>query len=119
MEVLSASATLSRYSRGHKERTLADLLKNGKVALYFHRSAEWCPFCKKQLIQLQKEVKDIEATGTTVVAISYDSVDALKKFADQNQIMYLMLSVPGSKTINAYGIRNTTGNPGSRYDGIP
>lgn len=100
-------------------QALSELLKKGNVAIYFYRSAEWCPFCKKQLLQLQQDLKEIEASGVQVVAISYDSVGVLKRFAEQGKISYRLLSDPGSKTIDAYGIRNTTSKPGSRYDGIP
>ena len=31
---------------------LSALLKKGQVALVFYRSADWCPFCKKQLQHL-------------------------------------------------------------------
>ena len=70
-------------------------------------------------MQLQADLKQIEATGTQVVGISYDSVEALKKFADKQSITYLMLSDAGSKTIDAYGIRNKEVKAGSRQDGIP
>ncbi len=32
---------------------------------------------------------------------------------------YRLLSDPGSKTIDAYGIRNPGGKAGTRYEGIP
>lgn len=102
-----------------EERSLVDFLKKGKVAIYFYRSAGWCPFCQRQLKQLQKDAKAIEETGTQIIAISYDAVETLKKFADKNEISYLLLSDVGSKTIDAYGIRNTTGKVGTPYDGIP
>ena len=41
-----------------------------------------------------------------MVAISYDSLDVLKKFSDRNELEYPMLSDEGSKTIDAFGIRN-------------
>ena len=69
------------------------------------------------MVQLQKDLKDIEAAGIKLVAISYDSVDALRSYAEEQNIEYLMLSDEGSKTIDAYGIRNTEAS--SRIDGIP
>lgn len=47
--------------------------------------------------------------------MSYDSVDILKKFTDDRKITFALLSDEGSKTIDAYGIRNKS----SRTDGIP
>lgn len=71
------------------------------------------------MVQLRKDLKEIEAAGAQGVGISYDSVTALKKFTDAQQIAFPLLSDEGSKTIDAYGIRNKEAKPGSRQDGIP
>ena len=42
-----------------------------------------------------------------VVGISYDSLDILSAFAEKNGLSFPLLSDEGSKTIDAYGIRNT------------
>lgn len=60
-----------------------------------------------------KNLPEIEATGTQLVGISYDSVQTLKKFADARQITYLLLSDEGSQTIHAYGTHNQDGYPHS------
>jgi peroxiredoxin len=57
-------------------------------------------------VQLQADLKDLENDGFSVVAISYDSVDVLKDFADKRKITFPLLSDPGSKTIKAYGLLN-------------
>ena len=51
-------------------------------------------------------MKEIEATGGQVVTISYDSVDTLKRVAAKREVTFLLLSDPGSKTIEAFGILN-------------
>jgi peroxiredoxin Q/BCP len=55
---------------------------------------------------LQRDLKKIEAAGVQVVGISYDSVEALRSFADKRKITFPLLSDPDSKTITDYGIRN-------------
>ena len=57
-------------------------------------------------MQLQADLKEIEAAGVTVVGISYDSVEVLAKFADKRKISFPLLSDTGSKTITAYGLLN-------------
>jgi peroxiredoxin len=59
-----------------------------------------------QLRKLQSNLKEIEATGGQVVAISYDSPETLKRVAAKREVTFLLLSDPGSKTIDAFGIRN-------------
>jgi peroxiredoxin len=58
------------------------------------------------LVQLQADLKKIEAEGIQLVAISYDPVKVLSGFADKRRITFPLLSDPGSKTIAAYGILN-------------
>lgn len=53
-----------------------------------------------------------------MAAISYDSLPILERFAKRKEISFLLLSDPGSKTIDAYGIRNREAT-GSRLAGIP
>jgi peroxiredoxin len=58
------------------------------------------------LVQLQRDLKLIEDAGIRLVGISYDEPEALKRFADQMKITFPLLSDPGSRTIDAYHIRN-------------
>jgi peroxiredoxin len=69
------------------------------------------------LVQLQSDLNGIEATGGELVAISYDSPEILKRFAAKKSIAYPLLSDTGSKTIDAYGIRNKEAM--GRTSGIP
>jgi peroxiredoxin len=71
------------------------------------------------LVQLQKDLADIKAADIQVVGISYDPVHALAKFADERKIAFPLLSDEGSKTIDAYGVRNKEVRAGSRVDGVP
>jgi peroxiredoxin len=88
-----------------KQVSLESLLKKGPVAVVFHRSVDWCLYCKLQMVQLQRILTEIEAAGGQVVGISYDPVETLKPFAERNKITFPLLSDVGSKTIDAYDIR--------------
>ena len=59
-----------------------------------------------QLRKLQSSLKEIEATGGQLVVISYDSAGTLKRAAAKRKVTFLLLSDPGSKTIDAFGILN-------------
>jgi peroxiredoxin len=91
-----------------KEITLEALLKKGPVALVFYRSADWCMFCKFELVHLQRNLKEFQAAGGQVVGISYDSTIILKRFADNQHITFPLLSDESSKTIEAYDVRDKT-----------
>ena len=51
------------------------------------------------------------------MGISYDSADVLKRAASKHHISFPLLSDAGSKTIDAYGIRNAEAT--GRFAGIP
>ena len=46
-------------------------------------------------------------------------METLKAFSDKNEIAYPLLSDEGSKTIDAYGIRNKQMDRFERFTGVP
>ena len=70
------------------------------------------------MVELQKNNEKFKEAGLQLVAISYDSLDALEKFGKEKGIEYPLLSDEGSKVIDAYGIRNIEAKD-SRIDGVP
>jgi hypothetical protein len=55
---------------------------------------------------LQSAIPRFEKQGLKFAAISYDSEEILKFFADRHKIDYPMLADPDSKSIRAYGVLN-------------
>ena len=103
-----------------ERRTLQSLMGPEGLMLVFFRSADWCPWCKTQLVDLQEQVERIRASGLGLAAISYDPVPVLADFTRRRGITFPLLSDPGSATIRAYGILNTTVPPDNqRSYGIP
>ena len=100
-----AAPAFALLEQNGKEVSLESLLKKGPVALVFNRSVDWCLYCKLQMVQLQRNLKEIEAAGGQVVGLSYDPVEKIKRFADRSKITFPLLSDNGSKTIDAYDIR--------------
>jgi peroxiredoxin len=102
-----------------KPRALADLMgKNGLVLLFF-RSADWCPFCKAQLIDVNGGAAEIEKRGYGLAALSYDSPEILATFTAKREIAYTLLSDPKSEVIDRYKLRDPQYPPGSRAYGVP
>jgi peroxiredoxin len=91
------------------EQTLSTLTGPKGLLLLFFRSADWCPFCKGQLVDLEGAQKAFEAKGINVAAVSYDSPAILADFARRRSITYPLLSDTHSKLIDAFGIRNPEG----------
>lgn len=117
LAVGASAPTFSLKNAAGQEVRLQDLLKHGKVALAFVRSADWCPFCRQQLQDLQKNLSAIEAAGAQLVAISYDSPETNSVAAAKLGLTYPLLSDTGSKVIEAYGILNKEAK--GRAAGVP
>jgi len=89
-----------------KPRTFEDLKgPNGLVILFF-RSADWCPYCKGQLLSLQRAAAKFKEKGIGLVGVSYDSPEILKFFTDKYSITYPLLSDPNSEIIERFGVLN-------------
>ena len=87
-------------------RNLESIMGPKGAMIVFVRSADWCPYCKTQLVELQSQLKAMHARGLGVVSISYDAPQLIAAFAKQRGITYPMLSDFGSATIKRYGILN-------------
>jgi peroxiredoxin len=91
-------------------QTLETLKGSKGTVLLFYRSADWCPYCKGQLIQLQSAKARFEEQGLKLAGISYDSEAILKFFADRRKIEFPLLSDPDSSVIRAYDVLNSEAN---------
>lgn len=97
----------------------ASLVGRSGVTLVFFRSADWCPFCKLQLTNLNGVATELAALGWPLAGVSYDPPTTLATFSAANAISYPLLSDPGSKAIDAFGIRNMAVSGSARFNGIP
>ena len=70
-------------------------------------------------MELEQNLDRIRKQGLGLAAVSYDSVEVLKNFADRKHITFPLLSDPESKIIGAFGILNETVKPGTPQFGIP
>jgi peroxiredoxin Q/BCP len=89
------------------------------LVLAFVRSADWCPFCKEQLKDLNAIAGQLETRGFPLVALSYDPVATLEKFHRSAKLGYTLVSDPQSAVIDAFGLRNMDVVKNKRMNGIP
>src|SRR5262245_50369615 len=95
-----------------RKRTLPSVMGPKGAMIVFYRSADWCPYCKTQLLELQSQYDSLRKDGLGLVGISYDSQDILAAFSQQHGITFPLLSDVGSETIKRYGILNTVAEEG-------
>ena len=97
----------SARDQSGKTQSLDSLRGPKGTILLFYRSADWCPYCKGQLIQLQAAKARFEKQGIKLAGISYDSVEILRFFSDRRKIEFPLLSDPDSKIIRMYQVLNS------------
>jgi peroxiredoxin len=100
-------------------RSLLSLMGDKGLVLFFFRSADWCPYCQAQMMDLNTAVAAIEQRGYKLAGISYDSPQILSTFIERRGIGYTLLSDPRSEIIDRYELRDPQYKPGSRAFGVP
>jgi len=102
-----------------KPRALQSLMGDKGMVLFFFRSADWCPFCQAQLIDLNSATAALERRGYRMAGISFDSPPILAGFIEKRQIAYPLLSDPKSVIIDRYRLRDPQYPPGNLANGVP
>jgi peroxiredoxin len=113
------SHALAATDQNGKAQTLKSLMGTKGLAVFFVRSADWCPFCKRQLADANQHLAEFRALGVTVVSISVDEVPLVAAFSQSQSIGYTMLSDPKGEINLALGIRDEQYPLGSKAFGVP
>jgi len=89
------------------------------TAFIASRSFDWCPYCMRQMIQLQETRADFDAAGIGMVAITYDDSALQQAFIDKYDITIPILSDTNALSFKTLGILNENYQPGDFQYGIP
>ena len=83
---------------------LKDMVKNGKVVLFFYRG-NWCPYCSRQLKQLQDSLELFVDKGVQVVAITPEKVEGISKTVEKSSATFPIIHDEEGKIMKAYDVR--------------
>jgi peroxiredoxin len=83
------------------------------------RSLDWCPYCMRQMIQLQAHKAGFDAAGIGMVGITYDDPVLQQAFIDKFGITIPILSDIDALSFKTLGILNEQYQPGDTQYGIP
>jgi peroxiredoxin len=108
LQVGAKAPAIALRDQHGKQQDLSSLSGPNGLLLLFFRSADWCPFCKGQLVDLEGAQKAFASRGINVAGVSYDSQAILSDFARRRSISYPLLSDTFSSLIDAFGIRNSS-----------
>ncbi|SMB99468.1 alkyl hydroperoxide reductase/ Thiol specific antioxidant/ Mal allergen [Hymenobacter roseosalivarius DSM 11622] len=97
---------------------LKQLLKKGPVVLYFYRG-QWCPYCNKQLSQLQDSLQLLTAKGAQVVVITPETQENIGKTVEKTKAAFPIVQDRGFVIMTAYHTTFTVDEPtAKKYRGF-
>ena len=105
--------------RGNEISLLEQFAGTRGTVLVASRSFDWCPYCMRQLIQLQAHKSAYDAAGVGLVAITYDNPELQQAFIDRHGITIPLLSDIDALSFKTLGILNADYQPGDSQYGIP
>ena len=83
------------------------------------RSFEWCPYCMKQMIELNRIADRFDSAGIGLVAMTYDSPAVQAGFTSDHGITIPIIADVDTLSFRTLGILNTEYQPGDDAYGIP
>jgi peroxiredoxin len=86
-----------------KKVSLKDILKKGEAVLIFYRG-QWCPYCNKQLSHLNDSLSYITAKGGTIITITPETADNIKKTVGKTKASFSILEDKGLVIMKDYKV---------------
>jgi peroxiredoxin len=86
-----------------KKVSLKSILKKGEAVLIFYRG-QWCPYCNKQLSHLNDSLSYITAKGGTIITITPETADNIKKTISKTKASFSILEDKGLAIMKDYKV---------------
>lgn len=99
----SQAPDVALHTQDGKDTTLWKQMDGKPAILVFYRGG-WCPYCNTQLSDLRLIIKEVEALGYQVIAISPDRPEELSKTMSKDKLDYTLLSDSKAAALKAFGI---------------
>ena len=103
LNVNDNAPNLTSTDQNGKTIVLKDLLKKGSVVIVFYRG-EWCPYCNKQLMELQDSMALIINKGASIIAVSPEKQENIAKTIQKTKATYSIISDDSLKIMSAYKV---------------
>ncbi|MCC2033461.1 thioredoxin-dependent thiol peroxidase [Microbacterium allomyrinae] len=96
--------------------TLKDL-RGGRVILFFYPEA-MTPGCTTEACDFRDSLAPLQAAGYTILGISRDEPEKLRRFRERDGLTYDLLSDPDHKVHSKYGVWGEKINYGKTFMGV-
>jgi thioredoxin-dependent peroxiredoxin len=92
-------------------------LRGGRVILFFYPEA-MTPGCTKEACDFRDSLAPLQAAGYTILGISRDQPEKLRRFRERDGLTYDLLSDPDHKVHGKYGVWGEKLNYGKVVMGV-
>ncbi len=90
-----------------KTLELKTLLKSHKaVVLLFYRG-QWCPYCNKQIKELQDSLQFLTGKGAYVIGVTPETGENINKTIDKTHASFSIIQDKGYRIMKAYDVNYT------------
>ena len=103
LNVNDTAPNFTSIDQNSKTVSLKELLKKGSVVMVFYRG-EWCPYCNKQLMELEDSMSLITKKGASIIAVSPEKQENISKTIQKTKATYSVLSDDSLKIMSAYKV---------------
>ncbi|MFP3578420.1 thioredoxin-dependent thiol peroxidase [Arthrobacter sp. fls2-241-R2A-200] len=104
--------------RNHKGSDVSLSGFRGRNTIVYFYPAASTPGCTKEACDFRDSLASLQGAGYEVVGISPDSVEALAKFVDKEELTFPLLSDQDHAVAEAYGAWGEKKNYGRTYMGL-
>ena len=92
------------------EVDLAERIEKGPVVLYFYPK-DFTAGCTMQAREFRVMHEEFQQRGADVIGVSSDDVDTHRRFAQENELPFTLLSDVDDRARDMYGARTVMGTP--------
>jgi peroxiredoxin len=97
--------------------SLKKVLKKGEAVIMFYRG-QWCPYCNKQLSNLNDSLSYITAKGGTIMTITPETAENVKKTIEKTKATFSIIQDKGMTIMKNYKVNFTVdGKTVEKYKG--
>jgi peroxiredoxin len=103
----SVAPEFSAKDNSGKTLDLNTLLKSHKAVVLFFYRGQWCPYCNKQMRQLQDSLQLLTAEGAYVIGVTPETSENINKTIDKTHASFSIIGDNGYKIMKAYQVNYT------------
>ena len=103
---LNTGATAPNFEakdQNGKTVSLQQLQQKGPVVLFFYRG-QWCPYCSKQISQMEDSLSLLTGKGASVIAVSPEIQENVAKTVAKTKASFRVLHDEGLRIMKAYDV---------------